>query len=146
MLIYSLHRQWQYFSMIQVYYRFNNLSLLREPLMLVSGFFLLFVAYIVFVHVDMSISKSSASYISKLQWDEVCEFTHHLLYHLNRLARHLKWSLDLLNSNVLLVYNLLYVAWAPFFFLPLMVSTLLFFLHDSDGQYLMPSVFWWTPG
>ncbi|KAK9271402.1 hypothetical protein L1049_026992 [Liquidambar formosana] len=55
----------------QVYYKFNNLSLLREPLMLISGFFFLFVACIVYMHVDMSISKSSASYLAKLQWDEV---------------------------------------------------------------------------
>ncbi|MQM14110.1 hypothetical protein Taro_047041 [Colocasia esculenta] len=54
-----------------VYYRFNNLSLLREPLMLIVAFFLLFVAYIVYMHVDITISKSSASYIAKLQWDEV---------------------------------------------------------------------------
>ncbi|XP_038715211.1 dolichyl-diphosphooligosaccharide--protein glycosyltransferase subunit 1A [Tripterygium wilfordii] len=58
----------QYF---QVYYGFNTLSMLREPLMLISGFFLLFVACIVYVHADMSISKSSASYVAKLQWDEV---------------------------------------------------------------------------
>lgn len=39
--------------------------------MLISGFFFLFVACIVYVHVDLSISKSSASYLAKLQWDEV---------------------------------------------------------------------------
>ncbi|KAG0475986.1 hypothetical protein HPP92_012827 [Vanilla planifolia] len=55
----------------QVYYTFNNLSLLWEPLMLIFGFFLLFVACIVYMHADISISKSSASYIAKLQWDEV---------------------------------------------------------------------------
>ncbi|WCJ44747.1 Dolichyl-diphosphooligosaccharide--protein glycosyltransferase subunit 1 [Euphorbia peplus] len=58
----------QYF---QVYYKFSILSMLREPLMLISGFFLLFVACILYVHVDLSISKSSASYLAKLQWDEV---------------------------------------------------------------------------
>ncbi|XP_050207529.1 dolichyl-diphosphooligosaccharide--protein glycosyltransferase subunit 1A [Mercurialis annua] len=58
----------QYF---QVYYRFNKLSMLREPFMLIAGFFFLFVAGIVCVHVDWSISKSSASYLAKLQWDEV---------------------------------------------------------------------------
>nr|CAD1835250.1 unnamed protein product [Ananas comosus var. bracteatus] len=54
----------------QVFYRFSNLSLLREPLMLASGFFLLFVACIVYMHTDMAISKTSASYLAKLQWDE----------------------------------------------------------------------------
>lgn len=39
--------------------------------MLISGFFFLFVACIVYMHADMSISKSSASYLAKLQWDEV---------------------------------------------------------------------------
>ncbi|KAJ6736557.1 DOLICHYL-DIPHOSPHOOLIGOSACCHARIDE--PROTEIN GLYCOSYLTRANSFERASE SUBUNIT 1 [Salix viminalis] len=58
----------QYF---QVYYRFNKLSMLREPFMLISGFFILFVSCILYMHVDMSISKSSASYLAKLQWDEV---------------------------------------------------------------------------
>ncbi|KAI3459935.1 hypothetical protein Pfo_016598 [Paulownia fortunei] len=58
----------QYF---QVYYRFSNLSLLREPLMLVFGFFLFFVACVVYVHADLTISKSSVSYLAKLQWDEV---------------------------------------------------------------------------
>ncbi|KAL0361882.1 UNVERIFIED_CONTAM: Dolichyl-diphosphooligosaccharide--protein glycosyltransferase subunitA [Sesamum radiatum] len=58
----------QYF---QVYYRFRNLSLLREPLMLIFGFFLFFVACIVYMHADFTISKSSPSYLAKLQWDEV---------------------------------------------------------------------------
>lgn len=39
--------------------------------MLISGFFFLFVACIVYMHVDLSISKSSASYLAKLQWDDV---------------------------------------------------------------------------
>ncbi|XAR61514.1 Dolichyl-diphosphooligosaccharide--protein glycotransferase [Bertholletia excelsa] len=55
----------------QVYYKFNSLSLLREPLMLISGFFFLFIACIVYTHADFTISKSSASYIARLQWDEV---------------------------------------------------------------------------
>lgn len=55
----------------QVHYNFNNLSLLGEPLMLISGFLFLFIACIAYMHTDMSISKSSASYIAKLQWDEV---------------------------------------------------------------------------
>jgi oligosaccharyltransferase complex subunit alpha (ribophorin I) len=45
--------------------------MLREPFMLISGFFFIFVACIVYMHVDMSISKSSASYLAKMQWDEV---------------------------------------------------------------------------
>ncbi|KAG5542730.1 hypothetical protein RHGRI_015745 [Rhododendron griersonianum] len=57
----------QYF---QVYYKFNNVSLLREPLMLIFGFFFMFIACIVYVHADLTISKSSASYVAKLQWDE----------------------------------------------------------------------------
>ncbi|KAK1653385.1 hypothetical protein QYE76_071190 [Lolium multiflorum] len=55
----------------QVYYKFNNISLLIEPMMLIIGFFLLFVACIAYMHTDMSISKSSPSYLAKLQWDEV---------------------------------------------------------------------------
>ncbi|MED6179647.1 Dolichyl-diphosphooligosaccharide--protein glycosyltransferase subunit 1A [Stylosanthes scabra] len=55
----------------QVYYKFNSLSMLREPLMLIFGFFSLFVACIVYMHADMSISKSSASYLAKVQWEEV---------------------------------------------------------------------------
>lgn len=39
--------------------------------MLISGFFFIFIACIAYMHADMSISKSSASYIAKLQWDEV---------------------------------------------------------------------------
>ncbi|KAI5660885.1 hypothetical protein M9H77_20208 [Catharanthus roseus] len=58
----------QYF---QVYYRFSSLSLLREPLMLISGFFLFFLACIIYLRTDLTISKSSASYLAKLQWDEV---------------------------------------------------------------------------
>lgn len=55
----------------QVYYEFNNLSLLREPLMLISGLFFLFLACMLYTHTDMTISKSSSSYLAKLQWDEV---------------------------------------------------------------------------
>ncbi|XWS20825.1 hypothetical protein CRYUN_Cryun30bG0002300 [Craigia yunnanensis] len=58
----------QYF---QVYYKFNTLSMLREPLMLILGFFFLFVACIVYMHADISISKFSASYLAKQQWEEV---------------------------------------------------------------------------
>ncbi|KAG6704541.1 hypothetical protein I3842_07G137900 [Carya illinoinensis] len=55
----------------QVYYKFSSLSMLTEPLMLISGFFFLFVTCIVYMHADLSISKSSPSYLAKLQWDEV---------------------------------------------------------------------------
>lgn len=55
----------------QVYYKFNRLSMLREPLMLISGFFFVFVASIVYMHADLSISKTSASYLAKIQWEEV---------------------------------------------------------------------------
>ncbi|KAB2096371.1 hypothetical protein ES319_A01G103900v1 [Gossypium barbadense] len=58
----------QYF---QVYYKFNRLSMLREPLMLISGIFLFFVPCIVYMHADTSISKFSASYLAKQQWEEV---------------------------------------------------------------------------
>uniref|UniRef100_A0A1D1ZGL5 Dolichyl-diphosphooligosaccharide--protein glycosyltransferase subunit 1 n=1 Tax=Anthurium amnicola TaxID=1678845 RepID=A0A1D1ZGL5_9ARAE len=67
-----------------VYYRFHNISLLREPLMLTVGFFLLFVAYVIYMRVDMSISKSSASYIAKLQWDEVQAALQQVLNIINR--------------------------------------------------------------
>ncbi|XP_076954793.1 dolichyl-diphosphooligosaccharide--protein glycosyltransferase subunit 1A-like [Bidens hawaiensis] len=56
---------------IQVYYKFNSISLLTEPLMLIFGFFTLFVACIIYMHADLTISKSSVSYLAKLQWDEV---------------------------------------------------------------------------
>ncbi|XWS26041.1 hypothetical protein CRYUN_Cryun27aG0119300 [Craigia yunnanensis] len=56
---------------VKVYYKFNKLSMLREPLMLISGFFFIFVACIVYMHADISISKSSASYLAKQQWEEV---------------------------------------------------------------------------
>lgn len=55
----------------QVYYKFSNFSLLREPLMLISGIFFFFLACIIYMHADLTISKSSPSYLAKLQWDEV---------------------------------------------------------------------------
>ncbi|XP_078440604.1 ribophorin I isoform X2 [Wolffia australiana] len=74
-----------------VSYRFNNLSLLREPLMLVSGFFLLFITYVALTRIDMSISKSSASYIAQLQWDEVQTTVQRVLGLMNRsLTAHAK--------------------------------------------------------
>ncbi|GAB2300473.1 Dolichyl-diphosphooligosaccharide--protein glycosyltransferase subunit 1A [Dionaea muscipula] len=80
----------------QVYYKFNSLSLLREPLMLISGFFFLFVACIVYMHADVTISKSSASYLAKLQWDEVQTAVHRLQSIINNcLAIHEKLEASL---------------------------------------------------
>ncbi|XP_010471789.1 PREDICTED: dolichyl-diphosphooligosaccharide--protein glycosyltransferase subunit 1A [Camelina sativa] len=56
---------------IQVYYKFSNINLLSEPLMLISGFFVLFITCIIYTRADFSISKSSPTYLAKLQWDEV---------------------------------------------------------------------------
>eukprot|EP00268_Persea_americana_P012576 TRINITY_DN1534_c0_g1_i1.p1 TRINITY_DN1534_c0_g1~~TRINITY_DN1534_c0_g1_i1.p1 ORF type:complete len:495 (-),score=85.33 TRINITY_DN1534_c0_g1_i1:355-1770(-) len=42
----------------QVYYRFNPIFLLAEPLMLASAFFLFFAGCIAYLHVDLSIRKS----------------------------------------------------------------------------------------
>ncbi|KFK42059.1 hypothetical protein AALP_AA2G206100 [Arabis alpina] len=56
---------------IQVYYKFSNINLLSEPLMLISGFFVLFITCIIYTRADFSISKSSAIYLAKLHWDEV---------------------------------------------------------------------------
>lgn len=39
--------------------------------MLIAGFFFLFVTCVVYTHVDLSISKSSPTYLAKLQWEEV---------------------------------------------------------------------------
>ncbi|GMJ10545.1 OLIGOSACCHARYLTRANSFERASE 1b [Hibiscus trionum] len=63
----------QYF---QVYYKFSGLSMLREPLMLISGFLFFFAACIGYMHADTSISKSSASYLAKQQWEEVQVLIH----------------------------------------------------------------------
>lgn len=41
--------------------------------MLIFGFFALFVACIIYMHADFTISKSSPSYLAKLQWDEASE-------------------------------------------------------------------------
>ncbi|XP_077229379.1 ribophorin I [Tasmannia lanceolata] len=42
----------------QVYYKFSPISMLAEPLMLISAFFLFFVACITYLHLDLSIRKS----------------------------------------------------------------------------------------
>ncbi|KAF8395233.1 hypothetical protein HHK36_019175 [Tetracentron sinense] len=44
-------------SPFQVYYNFNPLSMLVEPLILVSAFFLFFMACVAYLHVDLSIRK-----------------------------------------------------------------------------------------
>jgi len=41
----------------QVYYSFNPIFMLAEPLMLVSAFFLFFVASVAYLHIDLSIRK-----------------------------------------------------------------------------------------
>ncbi|XP_043712880.1 dolichyl-diphosphooligosaccharide--protein glycosyltransferase subunit 1A [Telopea speciosissima] len=80
----------------QVYYKFNTLSLLREPLMLIFGFFLLFIACIVYMHADITISKTSASYLAKLQWDEVQAAIQQFLNNINHcLAVHEKLEASL---------------------------------------------------
>ncbi|KAF7817705.1 dolichyl-diphosphooligosaccharide--protein glycosyltransferase subunit 1A [Senna tora] len=58
--------------------------MLREPLILITGFFFLFVSCIVYMHVDLSISKSSASYLAKLQWEEVQATIQQLCNTINR--------------------------------------------------------------
>jgi oligosaccharyltransferase complex subunit alpha (ribophorin I) len=55
----------------QVYYKFSTISMLAEPLMLVTGFFCFFLACILYSHSDFSISKSSVSYLAKLQREEI---------------------------------------------------------------------------
>nr|XP_027104969.1 dolichyl-diphosphooligosaccharide--protein glycosyltransferase subunit 1B [Coffea arabica]XP_027104970.1 dolichyl-diphosphooligosaccharide--protein glycosyltransferase subunit 1B [Coffea arabica]XP_027104972.1 dolichyl-diphosphooligosaccharide--protein glycosyltransferase subunit 1B [Coffea arabica] len=45
-------------SPFQVHYKFNPVFMLAEPLMLVLGFFLLFVASIAYLHMDIAIRKS----------------------------------------------------------------------------------------
>ncbi|XP_074286683.1 dolichyl-diphosphooligosaccharide--protein glycosyltransferase subunit 1A [Silene latifolia] len=80
----------------QVYYKFNRLNLLREPLMLIAGFFFLFVTCMAYTHADLSISKSSASYLAKLQWDEVLTTLQQLENIINRcLAIHDKLEASL---------------------------------------------------
>lgn len=81
---------------IQVFYKFSCLSLLREPLMLISGFFFLFLTCIAYSHADLSISKSSASYLAKLQWEEVLTTIQQLENIINRcLAIHDKLEASL---------------------------------------------------
>ncbi|KAK9283982.1 hypothetical protein L1049_012240 [Liquidambar formosana] len=44
-------------SPFQVYYKFNPIFMLAEPLMLVSAFFLCFMSYVAYLHIDLSIRK-----------------------------------------------------------------------------------------
>jgi len=44
-------------SPFQVYYTFNQVFMLAEPLMLASVFFFLFVTYVAYLHIDLSIRK-----------------------------------------------------------------------------------------
>ncbi|KAJ9175528.1 hypothetical protein P3X46_014076 [Hevea brasiliensis] len=46
-------------SPFQVYYTFNQMFVLAEPLMLVSAFFFFFVACVAYLHIDLSIHKPS---------------------------------------------------------------------------------------
>lgn len=52
-------------------YKFATAAMLAEPLMLVAGFFAFFAASIAYIHLDFSISKSSASYQARVQREEV---------------------------------------------------------------------------
>ncbi|XP_039135074.1 dolichyl-diphosphooligosaccharide--protein glycosyltransferase subunit 1A [Dioscorea cayenensis subsp. rotundata] len=80
----------------QVYYKFNNLALLMEPFLLISGFLFLFIACIVYMHTDASISKFSASYLAKQQLDEVRATVQQVLSIINRvLAVHNKLETSL---------------------------------------------------
>ncbi|GAB2250598.1 hypothetical protein Droror1_Dr00016848 [Drosera rotundifolia] len=45
----------------QVYYKFNPIFMLAEPLMLVSVYFLLFTASVAYLHIDLSIHKHKTS-------------------------------------------------------------------------------------
>ncbi|KAG9445615.1 hypothetical protein H6P81_011743 [Aristolochia fimbriata] len=42
----------------QVYYKFNKIFMLAEPLMLISAFFFLFITCIAYQHIDLSVRKS----------------------------------------------------------------------------------------
>jgi oligosaccharyltransferase complex subunit alpha (ribophorin I) len=50
-----------HFCELQVYYEFNPVFMLAEPLMLISAALLFFVACIAYLHMDLSIGKSQAS-------------------------------------------------------------------------------------
>eukprot|EP00850_Spirogloea_muscicola_P006245 SM000029S10540 [mRNA] locus=s29:725330:728234:+ [translate_table: standard] len=57
----------------QVFYRFNPLAQLVEPLLLVAAFFTFFLASMAYVRCDFTIAKSSTSYQAKLQREEMMD-------------------------------------------------------------------------
>eukprot|EP00245_Coleochaete_scutata_P001832 TRINITY_DN12284_c0_g1_i1.p1 TRINITY_DN12284_c0_g1~~TRINITY_DN12284_c0_g1_i1.p1 ORF type:complete len:617 (+),score=139.67 TRINITY_DN12284_c0_g1_i1:64-1914(+) len=65
----------QYF---QVSYKFGTLGMLREPLLLVGAFLGFFIAYIAYVRADFTISKTSATYQSRIQQEEVVDLVQRL--------------------------------------------------------------------
>lgn len=52
---YEIYAFWH--VLLQVYYNFNPIFMLAEPLMLASVFFFLFVACVAYLHIDLSIRK-----------------------------------------------------------------------------------------
>lgn len=57
----------------EVHFKFNTIAMLVEPMMLVTGFFLFFVACIAYARLDFPISKSSASYQARIQREELMD-------------------------------------------------------------------------
>ncbi|KAI5068974.1 hypothetical protein GOP47_0015275 [Adiantum capillus-veneris] len=57
----------------EIYFKFNPVAMLVEPLMLVTGFFLFFIACVAYARLDFSISKSSASYQARIQREELID-------------------------------------------------------------------------
>lgn len=62
-------------------YKFTIAAMLAEPMLLVAGFFAFFAASIAYIHLDLSISKSSASYQAKAQREEVGWNLYHTALH-----------------------------------------------------------------
>lgn len=61
------------FKFVQVYYRFNSLGMLVEPLMLVLSFFAFFASCIAYTHFDFTLSKTSSAYLAQIQREEVMD-------------------------------------------------------------------------
>ncbi|KAH7290767.1 hypothetical protein KP509_30G062800 [Ceratopteris richardii] len=57
----------------EVYFKFNTIAMLVEPLMLVIGFLLFFIACIAYARFDFSISKTSAAYQARVQREELMD-------------------------------------------------------------------------
>ncbi|KAI5061002.1 hypothetical protein GOP47_0023507 [Adiantum capillus-veneris] len=57
----------------EIYFKFNPMAMLVEPLMLVTGFFLFSIAYVAYARLEFSISKSSASYQARIQRAELID-------------------------------------------------------------------------